>query len=201
MNAATQDIIAAVVRQVLTSLGRDAAAPEAGPLVALLPPEDDRLAATVRARIPKVRLRRDPAGHGPRPEFYVIPELRCTEMADLAQGRASGLALGRVLDLLLAGETVRTLGFAYRTHEATAPEALWRLYQGYEATLASYGLTELPPPAPEALRLRRELISAAHVAEAVRQGARVLRVPRRAVVTPLAREAAAEQRLTILQNL
>ena len=44
-------------------------------------------------------------------------------------------------------------------------------------------------------------MAAAHVTEAVRQGARVLRVPRRAVVTPLAREAAAEQHLTILQNL
>ena len=96
---------------------------------------------------------------------------------------------------------MRTLGFAYRAHEATAPEALWRLYQGYEAALASYGLTELPPAAPEALLSRRELVAAAHVTEAVRQGARVLRVPRRAVVTPLAREAAAEQHLTILQNL
>lgn len=201
MNAPMQDIVAAVVGQVLEALGRPSPAGEAGPLAALLPPEDLRLAAAVRERLPQVRVRCDPAGHGPRPDFYVIPELSCSEMVDLAQGRASCLALARVLDLLLAGNAVRTLGFAYRAHEATAPEALWRLYQGYEAALASYGLTELPPAAPEALLSRRELVAAAHVTEAVRQGARVLRVPRRAVVTPLAREAAAEQHLTILQNL
>ena len=232
MNAPMQDIVAAVVGQVLEALGRPSPAGEAGPLAALLPPEDLRLAAAVRERLPQARVRCDPAGHGPRPDFYVIPELSCSEMVDLAQGRASCLALARVLphmtviapcdsaqtrkavlaavdclamagvlDLLLAGNAVRTLGFAYRAHEATAPEALWRLYQGYEAALASYGLTELPPAAPEALLSRRELVAAAHVTEAVRQGARVLRVPRRAVVTPLAREAAAEQHLTILQNL
>ena len=201
MNAPMQDIVAAVVGQVLEALGRPSPAGEAGPLAALLPPEDLRLAAAVRERLPQARVRCDPAGHGPRPDFYVIPELSCSEMVDLAQGRASCLALARVLDLLLAGNAVRTLGFAYRAHEATAPEARWRLYQGYEAALASYGLTELPPAAPEALLSRRELVAAAHVTEAVRQGARVLRVPRRAVVTPLAREAAAEQHLTILQNL
>lgn len=201
MNAPMQDIVAAVVGQVLEALGRPSPAGEAGPLAALLPPEDLRLAAAVRERLPQARVRCDPAGHGPRPDFYVIPKLSCSEMVDLAQGRASCLALARVLDLLLAGNAVRTLGFAYRAHEATAPEALWRLYQGYEAALASYGLTELPPAAPEALLSRRELVAAAHVTEAVRQGARVLRVPRRAVVTPLAREAAAEQHLTILQNL
>ena len=201
MNAPMQDIVAAVVGQVLEALGRPSPADETGPLAALLPPEDLRLAAAVRERLPQARVRCDPAGHGPRPDFYVIPELSCSEMVDLAQGRASCLALARVLDLLLAGNAVRTLGFAYRAHEATAPEALWRLYQGYEAALASYGLTELPPAAPEALLSRRELVAAAHVTEAVRQGARVLRVPRRAVVTPLAREAAAEQHLTILQNL
>ena len=156
MNAPMQDIVAAVVGQVLEALGRPSPAGEAGPLAALLPPEDLRLAAAVRERLPQARVRCDPAGHGPRPDFYVIPELSCSEMVDLAQGRASCLALARVLDLLLAGNAVRTLGFAYRAHEATAPEALWRLYQGYEAALASYGLTELPPAAPEALLSRRE---------------------------------------------
>ena len=197
-----QDIVAAVVGQVLEALGRPSPAGEAGPLAALLPPEDLRLAAAVRERLPQARVRCDPAGHGPRPDFYVIPELSCSEMVDLAQGRASLIwPWPRCWTFFWRATPCAPLGFAYRAHEATAPEALWRLYQGYEAALASYGLTELPPAAPEALLSRRELVAAAHVTEAVRQGARVLRVPRRAVVTPLAREAAAEQHLTILQNL
>ena len=45
-------------------------------------------------------------------------------MADLALGRFTKPAQREVLDLLLQGKQVRTLGFAYRAHAATAPDAL-----------------------------------------------------------------------------
>ena len=76
-----------------------------------------------------------------------------------------------------------------------------RLYEGYAATLASYGLTELAPVAPESFNVRQTLVTADHVTAAMAQGARALRVPYRAVVTPLARQMAAEHDLTILNNL
>lgn len=122
-------------------------------------------------------------------------------MADLALGRGSSLAQREVLDLLLQGKQVRTLGFAYRAHAATAPDALLRLYEEYEARLAAFGLTELTEAAPEASRTRDCLITANHVAEAAATGARTLRAPQGAVVTPLAQDAAAEHNMTILKDL
>lgn len=137
---------------------------------------------------------------GEAPALHIIPELSCSDMADLAAGKASCLNMQRVLDLLLAGKPVRTLGFAFRVHADTAPLALLRLYEGYAATLASYGLTELPAPAAEAT-LRDMLVTAEHMTQVAAQGATVVRVPHQAVVTPLAAQVAAEQQLTILKNL
>lgn len=137
---------------------------------------------------------------GEDPALYVTPELSCSDMADLAAGKASSLNMQRVLDLLLAGKPVVTLGFAFRTHTHTAPLALLRLYEGYAATLASYGLTALPAAAKDAT-LRDMLVTAEQVVQAAAQGAKTVRVPYHAVVTPLAAQVAAEQHLTILKNL
>ena len=204
MNADTQALINTVVERVLAQLGnavpRQAAA-ASGPLVEILAPADARLSALVAARLPQARVRFEGAGQPGDAQLYVLPELGCSDMADLALGRASSLALRKVLDLLLEGKEVRTLGFAYRAHAQTAPFALLKLYEGYEAALADFGLTELAAPAPDSTRLNQSLVTADHVTEAARTGAQTLRVPRRAVVTPLAQEAAANNHMTILKNL
>lgn len=190
-------LISAVVRAVLDQLER-----RPGPAALVLAPKDDRLASLVADRLGKtmrVCFQRRDADE--EPALYILPELSCSDMADLAQGRGSSLALREVLELLLQGKQVRTLGFAYRAHAATAPEALLRLYDEYAARLAAFGLTELAEAAPEATRTRDCLITANHVAEAAATGARTLHAPQGAVVTPLANDAAAERNMTILKDL
>ena len=190
-------LISAVVRAVLDQLER-----RPGPAALVLAPKDERLASLVADRLGKtmrVCFQRRDADE--EPALYILPELSCSDMADLAQGRGSSLALREVLELLLQGKQVRTLGFAYRAHAATAPEALLRLYDEYAARLAAFGLTELAEAAPEATRTRDCLITANHVAEAAATGARTLRAPQGAVVTPLAKDAAAERNMTILKDL
>lgn len=197
-----QSLVDAVVQRVLAKLASapQSAQPASGPVVEILAPADEKLAHEVSARLPETRVRFETAGQTEEAAFYVLPELACSDMADLAQGRASSIALRKVLDLLLQGKEVRVLGFAYRAYAETAPYALLQLYEGYEATLASFGLTELAPPAADA-RLRQSLVTADHVTEAAKTGAQTLRVPRQAVVTPLAQEAAANHHMTILKNL
>ena len=190
-------LITAVVRAVLEQIEARPA-----PVALVLAPKDDALAQRVEQRLGngmRVCFQRSSAGE--QPALYILPELSCSDMADLAQGRGSSLALREVLELLLQGKQVRTLGFAYRAHAATAPDALLRLYEEYEARLAAFGLTELTEAAPEASRTRDCLITANHVAEAAATGARTLRAPQGAVVTPLAQDAAAERNMTILKDL
>ena len=190
-------LITAVVRAVLEQIDAKPA-----PVALVLAPKDDTLARRVEQRLGKgMRVCFQQPSVGEQPALYILPELTCSDMADLAQGRGSSLAQREVLDLLLQGKQVRTLGFAYRAHAATAPDALLRLYEEYEARLAAFGLTELTEAAPEASRTRDCLITANHVAEAAATGARTLRAPQGAVVTPLAQDAAAERNMTILKDL
>ncbi len=198
----TQSLVDAVVQRVLAKLASapQSVQPASGPMVEILAPVDEKLGHEVSARLPEARVRFETSGQTEEAAFYVLPELACSDMADLAQGRASSIALRKVLDLLLQGKEVRVLGFAYRAYAETAPYALLQLYEGYEAALANFGLTELAPPAADA-QLRQSLVTADHVTEAARTGAQTLRVPRQAVVTPLAQEAAANHHMTILKNL
>ena len=190
-------LIAAVVRAVLDQVEH-----KPGPVALVLAPRTESLARQVEQRLGNsMRVCFEPQGTGSEPALYILPELSCSDMADLAQGRGSSLAQREVLELLLQGKQVRTLGFAYRAHTATAPHALLHLYEDYAARLASFGLTELGEAAPTAARVRDCLITANHVTEAAATGARTLRAPQGAVVTPLAQDAAAEHNMTILKDL
>lgn len=190
-------LITAVVRAVLDQLDTRPAS-----VAQVLAPRDEALARQVGKRLGSaMQVCFQGQSAGQEPALYILPELSCPDMADLALGRGSSLAQREVLDLLLQGKQVRTLGFAYRAHAATAPDALLRLYEEYEARLAAFGLTELAEAAPEASRTRDCLITANHVAEAAATGARTLRAPQGAVVTPLAQDAAAERNMTILKDL
>lgn len=171
------------------------------PCVQVLAPRDAQLEALVRQRlgcgdaVDLLFLGEDAAGR--TPQRHLLPRLCCSEMADLALGRASGQRLAAVLGLLLAGVQVEVLEFDYKAHAQTAPGPLFRLYEGYARTLESYGLTECPRPRPERVHFRDELVTEKDVTQAARNGARVLEIPATARVTPLAAEAAATLHLTI----
>ena len=190
-------LIRAVVRAVLDQLDARPAS-----VAQVLAPRDEALARQVEKCLGSaMQVCFQGQSAGQEPALYILPELTCSDMADLALGRGSSLAQREVLDLLLQGKQVRTLGFAWRSHVQTAPYALRRLYEGYVATLASYGLTELAAQSPESVSVPHTPVTAEHVTMAAATGARTLRVPHCAVVTPLAQEAAAGHNMTILKNL
>lgn len=197
VNMDMETLVAAVARAVAEHLEQ-----RPRPVALVLAPAGTALARQVEERLARcempMRVCFDAPGE--EPALYIVPEISCSDMADLAAGKASSLNMHRVLDLLLAGKPVRTLGYTFRAHADTAPPALLRLYEGHAAALAEYGLAELPVAADDA-RVRETLVTAEHVAQAAARGARVLHVPRRALVTALAEENAAERRMTILKDL
>ncbi len=127
---------------------------------------------------------------GGSPVACLLPELSCSDMADLAAGRASSPVMDETLDLLLRGVGVGVARFAYRKYEQSAPGPLYDLYVGYEKTLAGFGVREFKAKKPELRRLRTALLNATAVEEAAADGARILVVSERTVVTPLAAERA-----------
>lgn len=139
-------------------------------------------------------------GAGPKSVRYILPYLCCPDMAALATGRATGPITRKVLDLLLAGEKVEVLEFEYPRHAAAAPQALYELYAGYAATLASFGLVKLAEKRPELLRFRADLVTEKSVREAAAAGVRKLVAPRGAKVTALAEDAARELGLEISKD-
>ena len=126
------------------------------------------------------------------PAHIILPELTCTGMADLANGRAGGCRyLKEVLRCLLAGERVEVLEYEYRRYAATAPDPLYKLYASYEEKLKGYGLVAFQEKRPEAKKVHDALITSSMVEEAHAEGCRILNIPEKTIVTPLARETAA----------
>ena len=134
------------------------------------------------------------------PARHILPYLACSDMADLATGRASGAAMKAVLDLLLRGVTVEVLEFAYEAYAQSAPIPLHDLYAGYERVLAGFGLRRFAPAPPDQVKVHATLISAAVVERAAATGTRELVVPAGAIVTPLAVDAAKAMGVAILKQ-
>lgn len=132
---------------------------------------------------------------------HVLPSLSCSDMADLAVGRAAGPLMAEVQELLLQGLAVEVLDFAYHAYSETAPGPLYRLYEAHEAALAGFGLTAFRARAPEAVRQWDDLVTAETVKQAAATGTGVLLVPASAKVTPLAVETAAERHISIQKRL
>ncbi len=131
---------------------------------------------------------------------HILPELSCTDMADLVAGRGSCPHVREVLDLLLRGVRIDVLEFEYRRYAATAPGALYALYEGYERTLAGYGLGVFREKKPETVRRQESLITAQTVEEAGRDEVRTIKVQASAKITPLAREAADTLGIRIIRD-
>lgn len=131
---------------------------------------------------------------------YILPVLSCSDMAELAAGRASSPCTEEVLGLLLRGVPVEVLEFSYRAYAETAPGPLYELYETCEKTLAGYGLKEFRPARRESVRVREKLITAAVVEKASEDGHRRLIVPASASITPLAAETADALHMSIVKE-
>ncbi len=132
---------------------------------------------------------------------YILPSLSCSDMADLAAGRANGSYITAVLDVLLRGTEVEVLDFAYRAYSETAPGPLYRLYESYMQTLAGFGLKSFQQKRPDFVRIWQTLVTEKVIIEADQQGAPVVQVPVAAQITPLALEAAGNLKITIQKCL
>ena len=174
--------------------------------VRVLAPRDEALAERVGALIAPfyeggadILFLGEDAG-GRMPERHILPVLSCSDMADLAVGRASSPCMEEVLGLLLRGVKVEILEFSYRAWADTAPGPLYELYAAHEKTLAGYGLRAFRPWVPEKAMVREKLITAAMVEKAGAEGRRTLVIPAAASVTPLASEKAEELHMRIMKE-
>ena len=184
-----------IARELVNSFQKE----NGGPCAKILAPRDSALLARLKEALdPGTKLLfLDDGNNGLPCDRYILPHLSCSQMADIAVGRAGDEQTSAVLRLLLEGIRVEVLEFEYKMFSQSAPGPLYDLYTGYETTLASYGLVALKTQAPERLRVREDLITARHVAEAAQTGARSLLVPAKAIVTPAALDKAQELHLSI----
>lgn len=127
------------------------------------------------------------------PARTIIPFLSCSQMADLAQGRATGPLLKKALDLLLLGKTVEVFEFEYLQYEKSAPETLYQLYASYEEILRGFGLQRIAAEKQNIARFSRRLVTERDIIEAHQQGISVLHVLPDAQLTPLALDCARER--------
>ncbi len=197
----TAELVRIIVQEVLRQV--QPAAP--GGCVRVLAPRSETLAARVaplveawHGPVELVFSGEDPDGR--KALRHILPALPCSDMAGLAMGHASCPAMQEVLDLLLRGVAVEVLEFEYRRHAATAPGALYALYEGYERTLAGFGLREFRAKMPETVRRQESLITAQTVEEAGRDEARTIQVPASARITPLALDAADNLGIRIVRD-
>ncbi|WP_136799089.1 hypothetical protein [Desulfosediminicola ganghwensis] len=128
---------------------------------------------------------------------YILPYLSCSDMADLANGRADGAPMTEVLKLLLAGTAIEAVDYEHRRYSETAPGPLFLLYEKYMETLSGYGLKPFKHKQPEYIRCWEPLITEQVVANTKQQGASLLQTLTSAQVTPLAAEAAKDLNIII----
>lgn len=121
----------------------------------------------------------------------IIPLLNCTQMADLAAGRATNYRIQQVLTRLLRGKSVEVYEFEYQRYSTTAPAELYDVYKAYQQTLRGFGLVDFvgkgkyPDPLFDKAVATEEDILVAH-----KQGLRTLKLAATTLVTPLARDCA-----------
>jgi len=188
---AVDDLVRTIVREVLRQLQQSAATRQ----VLILARPDETRVAPLLARLGANQqvIYWDSAATAVIPARVIVPFLTCTQMADLALGRATDPLLQKILDLLLAGKPVEVFEFEYHQFTKTAPAALQQLYECYEETLCSFGLQKLGREAEESDRLNLRLVTERDVIEAHQQGISVLRLHSDTQLTPLAIDCAKER--------
>lgn len=132
---------------------------------------------------------------------YVIPQLSCGDMAELASGQAKSLMTETVLQLLLKGTVVEVLDYEYKSYENTASPGLYKLYMQHDSTLSSFGLTSFKPEPEPITRCWHKLIAEKDVELAAQKGANEMHVTKESVITPLAMEQAKLSQINIYKTL
>ena len=205
-------LVQRLVQEVVKALEEMPAGPDPqGPEIYILAPREEVDESRLRALLPSdARLVyladcHCPITRGREYDRIILPRLDLGPMADLALGRAAGPMAGGILTLLMGGRTIEVLDFAHDAFRATAPAPLMTLYDGYETTLAGFGLVrfeaakqmEEGPVAPITAGKKR-LITEAQVAEAAAGGAREIRLAPGSLVTALARDLARDKGIEII---
>ncbi len=129
----------------------------------------------------------------------IVPFITCNQMADLSAGKAVDPVMRNVLKDLLYGNKIEVFQFEYCRYKETAAEELVRLYESYEEKLALYGLTIIEE-INETKCIRKALVSEKDIITANENGARVLKVPATAIITPLAVECARDLNVELLKK-
>ena len=140
----------------------------------------------------------DDAETGSAPARMVLPLLTCSQMSDLAAGRATDPVAQKVLSALLAGNTVEVFEFEYQRYRKTAPPALLDLYESYAAKLREFGLERFSPGGVPLVRSKRILVTEKDVKEAFRQGGSEILINAETRLTPLAVDCAKELGVRLL---
>ena len=189
------DLVKTIAQEVLKQLQR---APEL-PEVLILSPQDCAnvplllqqlgTGAQVSYWTPE---RRDPGA-----VRMILPLLSCSQMSDLALGRASDPVMEDVLSRLLSGKPVEVFEYEYLRYRSTAPQALFGLYSSYEPILRSFGLQPFVSGIPKGSRLSQSLITERDIIEAHQRGNTILHVRSGAKLTPLALDCAKERGVQI----
>jgi len=132
---------------------------------------------------------------------YIIPQLSCRDMAELASGQAKSPVTEAVLPLLLEGTVVEVLDYEYKAYENTAAPGLYKLYMQHESTLSSFGLAAFKPEPEPVARCWHKLIAEKDVEQAAHNGAKEMHVTKDSVITPLAMEQAKLSQIDIYKTL
>ena len=131
----------------------------------------------------------------------IIPLLSCTQMADLAVGRATNYRFQQVLMRLLSGQPIEVFEYEYQRFNKTAPAALSALYETYRQTLNGFGLVAFSA----AENFSNPLIDKAVVTEediitAAKSGTQTLYLAATTLVTPLALDSARARGILLEKN-
>ena len=203
------ELVATIVRQVLEQLQKGASLPEgaqasARPCIMVLSPRNENIAARLKENFGEsveLCFFGENSAVNTSSVRYILPFLACGELAELAAGKASGTFTLEALRLLLSGKEVEVMEFEYKAYSQSAPAKLYSLYEGYEKTLASYGMVPFRPKMPEVFRFRDSLVTEKAVEAARENGAKSIMVPEAAIVTPLARDTARDLNIDIFERL
>ncbi|MCK5826665.1 MAG: hypothetical protein KAG93_06485 [Desulfuromusa sp.] len=188
---AIDDLVQTIVREVLRQLQQTAAAP---PVLILARPDEKKVPPVLASLGSNQQIVYwDSVEMDMNPERVIVPFLSCSQMADLALGRATDPLQTKILDFLLAGHGVEIFEFEYHQFTTTAPAALLQLYESYEETLRGFGLQQLGSADEGSTRLNLPLITEKDVIEASQQGVSVLRLRSDVQLTPLAIDSAKER--------
>ena len=188
-----------VVRQVVEEVVARLNPPTKDRVVILAKPDDENVAELRRQLGDEVEV-----GVGvdiTSASRVIIPCLSCTQMADLAAGRATNYRFQQVLTRLLGGQTVEVFEFEYQRFSQSAPETLFNLYETYRQTLSSFGVVDYEPGTKASGPLfNKAVVTEEDILAAHKQGVRTLALAATTLVTPLARDCAKARGILLEKN-